>query len=148
LEALFTLTKGSAWFTINFDGMSTIQPLIDRALDEKIERLYHASMDGRLTGGDSRTGRNLFEHLRCVDAEILAAGASDWVVYAQDGAYAADEKYFMQFILHFFEESLGDCDELQPGELTRWLTNRQQQIERGELVYIAHQMDFLARKNP
>jgi len=49
LEDLFTLTRGLAWLTINFDGMSTLQPVIDRVLDEKIERLYHASMDLRST---------------------------------------------------------------------------------------------------
>jgi hypothetical protein len=26
-----------------------------------------------------------------------------------------------------------------------WLSQRREQIERGELVYIAHQMDFLAK---
>jgi hypothetical protein len=26
-----------------------------------------------------------------------------------------------------------------------WLAERREQIERGELIYIAHQMDFLAR---
>ncbi len=91
-------------------------------------------------------GRKLFEHLHVVDAEILAAGASDWVVYARDGNYPADEKYFLQFILHFFEMSLEDCDELEVDTLKYWLAKRQEQIECGELVYIAHQMDFLARK--
>ena len=113
LERLFTLTHGLAWLTINFDGMSTLQPVTDRALDERIERLYHATMDTRSSGGDSCTGRNLFADLRSVNAEILAAGSSDWVVYGNQGQYPADEKYFLQFILHFFESSLSDCDELE-----------------------------------
>ena len=145
LESLFTLTYGLAWLTINFDGMSTFQPVIDRLLDEKIERLYHASMDMRSTGGDSRTGRKLFEDLRSMKAEILAAGASDWVVYGNHGQYPADEKYFLQFILHFFESSLKGCDELEADTFKRWLAKRREQIEAGELVYIAHQMDFLVR---
>ena len=145
LEKLFTLTKGLAWLTINFDGMSALQPVIDRALDEQIERLYHATMDKRPTGGESRMGRNLFEYLRSMDAEILAAGTSDWVVYARDGKYPTDEKYFLQFILHFFENSLMGCDELEAGAFEGWLAKRHEQIERGELVYIAHQMDFLIR---
>ena len=62
LTGLLSLTKGLAWLTLNFDGVSTLQPVIDRALDEKIERLYHETMDRRSTGGDSRTGRKLFEH--------------------------------------------------------------------------------------
>lgn len=145
LDGLLTLTHGLAWLTINFDGMSTLQPVIEQALDTQIERLYHASMDTRATGGDSQTGRRLFEHLRCRDLEILSAGASDWVVYAQNGNYQADEKYFLQFILHFFESSLKGCHEIDAIAFNRWLAKRHEQIECGELVYIAHQMDFLVR---
>ena len=143
MDGLFSLTNGLAWLTINFDGMSTLQPVLDRELDETIERLYHASMDARSTGGDSLTGRRLFEHLRSVNAEVLAAGASDWVVYPNNGTYPADEKYFLQYILHFFESALRECNELDAGTLGRWLAKRQEQIECGELVYIAHQMDYL-----
>ena len=145
LESLFTLTHRLAWLTINFDGMSAFQPTIDRLLDEKIERLYHETMDARLTGGDSLTGRKLFEDLRSIHAEILAAGSSDWVVYDNHGHYPADEKYFLQFILHFFENSLKGCNELESDVFERWLAKRHEQIEHGELVYIAHQMDFLVK---
>jgi hypothetical protein len=145
LERLFTLTHGLAWLTINFDGMSTFQPTIDRLLDEKIERLYHGTMDARSTGGDSRTGSKLFVDLRSIQAEILAAGSSDWVVYGNHGQYPADEKYFLRFILYFFESSLKDCDELEADTFEGWLAKRREQIEAGELVYITHQMDFLVR---
>lgn len=146
LETLLSLTKRIAWLTINFDGMSSFQPVIHPALDEKIERLYHVTMETRATGGDSRLGRKLFEQVRAAKAEILAAGASDWVVYGQAGRYPADEKYFLQFILHFFESSLKDCDELGSSLLQRWLARRREQIECGELVYIAHQMDMLVHR--
>ena len=147
LEKLFSLTKGLAWLTINFDGVSALEPVIDSTVDEIIERLYHESMDRRPTGGDSQSGRHLFGHLASTGAEILAAGSSDWVVYANNGNYAAYEKYFLQFILHFFESSLKDCDELESGAFKCWLARRHEQIERGELVYIAHQMDFLVKRN-
>jgi hypothetical protein len=145
LPKLFSLTKNLAWFTVNFDGVTTFEPSIDEALDEKIERLYHRSMDARSTGGDSKSGRHLFKHLKNAGAEILAAGASDWVVYPTNGKYSADEAYFLTFILHFFEESLTGNPELNADEFARWLKERRAQIERGELVYIAHQMDFLAK---
>lgn len=146
LEKLLSLTNGLAWLTINFDGMTSLLPVIDPRLDEQVERLYHATMDTRPTGGDSRMGRKLFDHLQTVDAEILAAGASDWVVYAKNGIYPADEKYFLQFILHFWETSLKDGEELDGNTLKQWLAKRHEQIDCGELVYIAHQMDFLVRK--
>lgn len=148
LAGLLSLTKGFAWLTLNFDGVSKLQPVINRALDEKIERLYHETMDKRSTGGDSRTGSKLFEYFHSVGADILAAGASDWVVFANNGKYPADEKYFLQFILLFFESSLKDSDQLEAAKFKRWLAKRREQIECGELVYIAHQMDFLVKTRP
>jgi len=147
LPKLLSLTKSLAWLTINFDGVTTFEPTIEAALDEQIERLYHETMDTRPTGGDSRSGRHLFGHLRSVGAEILAAGASDWVVYAENGKYPDDEAYFLHFILHFFEESLTGHAKLEAEAFERWLKVRRAQIERGELVYVAHQMDFLVKRN-
>jgi hypothetical protein len=144
LPKLFSLTQGLAWLTVNFDGVTSLEPTIDIALDKQIERLYHKTMDTRPTGGDSQSGRHLFGHLRNAGAEILAAGASDWVVHAVGGKYLEEEEYFLHFILRFFEESLTGHTELDSGAFTDWLAKRRAQVERGELVYIAHQMDFLA----
>jgi hypothetical protein len=47
--------------------------------------------------------------------------------------------------LRFFEESLTGHAELDAAEFAAWLQKRRAQIERGELVYIAHQMDFLTK---
>lgn len=146
LDKLLLLTRDLAWLTINFDGVSTLLPEIDRAFDEQIEWLYHITMDRRPTGGDSRAGRKLFQFLHALNVDILAAGASDWIVHANRGTYPADEKYFLQYVLSFFENSLKGCDELNATSFADWLVSRQEQIERGELVYIAHQMDFLIRK--
>jgi hypothetical protein len=145
LPALFSLTRDLAWLTINFDGLSTFEPVIDPALDSLVERLYHASMNTRPAGGDSQTGRHLFGYFESSGARILAAGASDWVVYAADGIYPADEAYFLRFILHFFEQSLAGRPELDGRAFAQWLERRRAQVERGELLYIAHQMDFLVR---
>lgn len=146
MPKLLSLTKDLAWLTINFDGLTSLEPVIDAALDEQIERLYHESMDQRPTGGDSRAGRHLFQHLRQAGAEVLAAGSSDWLVYARNGQYPGDEAYFLQFILHFFEESLTGHPGLDATAFARWLAERRAQIERGELIYTAHQLDFLARR--
>ncbi len=145
LPKLFSLTKNLAWLTINFDGVSSLEPVIDRELDAKIERLYHETMDNRPNGGDSQSGRHLFGYLKQVGAQIEAAGSSDWVVYPVDGQYPADESYFIQFVLHFFEESLAEHPELDKAAFANWLQKRREQVACGELVYIAHQMDFLAR---
>jgi len=145
MPSLLALTRHLAWLTVNFDGVTSLEPTVDAALDEQIERLYHATMDSRATGGDSRAGRHLFSHLQKAGADVLAAGASDWVVHPVNKKYPADEEYFLNFILHFFEESLTGHAELDGAAFANWLKKRRAQIERGELVYIAHQMDFLAK---
>jgi len=145
MPSLLALTRHLAWLTVNFDGGTSLEPTVDAALDEQIERLYHATMDSRATGGDSRAGRHLFSHLQKAGADVLAAGASDWVVHPVNKKYPADEEYFLNFILHFFEESLTGHADLDGAAFVNWLEKRRAQIERGELVYIAHQMDFLAK---
>jgi hypothetical protein len=144
LPKLFTLTKSLAWLTLNYDGVSSLEPVIDTQQDAIIERLYNQSMDSRPGGGDSRSGRHLFRYLEQAGAEVVSAGASDWVTYPVHGQYPADEAYFLHFILHFFEESLGNHPESDPVAFANWLIKRRQQIDLGELVYIAHQMDFLS----
>ncbi len=151
LPKLFSLVKpgGLAWLTANFDGLTAFEPVIDPALDAHIETLFHQTMDERITkgrrSGDSRTGRHLFAYLEQAGALVLSAGASDWVVYPVHGQYLADEAYFLKFILHFFETSLTGHPELDQAQFARWLAQRRAQVENGELVYIAHQMDFLVR---
>jgi len=151
LPPLFSLIQpgGLAWLTLNFDGASIFEPAIDPALDAQVELLYHSSMDERLTAGqssgDSRTGRHLFTYLRQAGAEILEAGASDWVVFPQNEGYPADEAYFLECILGFMKSSLSGHPELNGGDFAAWLAARQAQIDRHELVYIAHQIDFLVK---
>jgi len=151
LGPLLKLLKpgGLGWLTLNFDGATIFEPAIDPAFDALVEDLYHRSMDERLTSGrpsgDSRTGRHLFTALREAGAEILEAGPSDWVVFPHQGEYPAEEVYFLHFILHFFETALGGHPALDPSRFAAWLEKRHSQVECGELVYIAHQLDFLVR---
>jgi hypothetical protein len=147
LPKLFSLLNpgGLAWLTINFDGVTIFEPTLDPQLDADIERSYHRTMDDRPSGGGSQTGRLLFSYLRKSGVNLLASGASDWVVHAVDGSYPGDEAYFLNFILHFFEQSLAGSPELDPAAFSNWLSKRQRQVDHGELIYIAHQLDFLIR---
>jgi len=139
---------GLAYFTINFDGATLLEPSIDPALDALIEGLYHRTMDERTVAGersgDSQTGRHLFERLAGAGYDVLAAGSSDWVVHPRQGAYVDDEAYFLHFIIHTIHHALRDLLELEKPVLAHWVEQRHRQIENGQLVYIAHQIDFLA----
>ncbi|MBX3055441.1 MAG: methyltransferase [Anaerolineae bacterium] len=154
LPVLFSLLKpgGLFYFSLNFDGATILEPAIDPPFDALVEQLYHRTMDERMVGGrpsgDSRSGRHLFTHLKNHGAEILAAGGSDWVVWARHGRYPADEAYFLHFIINTMHQALQGHPEMDAAQFDQWIAHRHAQIERGELVYIAHQLDFLGQLQP
>jgi hypothetical protein len=76
---------------------------------------------------------------------IAAAGASDWVVFAKNGQYEADEAHFLRSIVRTVDEELLQHAEVPRSELAEWTKTRVEQIGRAELVYIAHQLDFAGR---
>ncbi len=139
---------GVYWFTVNYDGESIFAP--GHPHDDQIMQAYHRDMDERVRyglAGESRTGRRLFHHLRAAGAPALAAGSSDWVVSAgPDGKYPDDEAYFLHSILDTIQNALKNRqDRVEPADLADWLAERGRQLAAGELVYIAHQLDFAGR---
>jgi hypothetical protein len=149
LPALLRLLsrRGLYWFSINFDGDTIFEPA--HPLDDALLAVYHRSMDQRVRSGrpagDSKTGRHLFHHLTASGARILRAGSSDWIVHAEDGRYPADEAHFLRHILQTVDEELAQHPEIDRAELAAWVAARSAQIDRGELVYIAHQLDLCGR---
>ena len=149
LPPMFQLAAPGAlyWFSINYDGDTIFQP--EHPADEVFMHLYHRSMDERVRygrpAGESRTGRHLFGHLRAAGASILAAGASDWVVHGGPQGYPADEATFLRLIIDTIEQALRSYPEAGSASVDDWGAARRAQIDRGELVYLAHQIDFLGR---
>jgi SAM-dependent methyltransferase len=150
LPSLLALLRpgGLLYGSMVFDGATILQPEIDPEFDAQIELLYHQTMDQRRIAGqlsgDSRSGRHLFAPLRALGAEILAAGSSDWIIFAGPQGYPGDAAYFLHFIVQTIGTALRGHSQLDPGRLTDWIAQRQAQIEAGSLVYIAHQLDVLA----
>ena len=140
---------GVYWFTINYDGESIFEP--GHPHDDQVMQAYHRDMDERVRygrpAGESRTGRRLFRYLRAAGAPALAAGSSDWVVSAgRDGNYPDDEAYFLRSILSTIQDALRSRpDRMEPADLADWLAVRGRQLASGELVYLAHQLDFVGR---
>jgi SAM-dependent methyltransferase len=140
---------GVYWFTINYDGESIFAP--GHPHDDQVMQAYHRDMDERVRygrpAGESRTGRHLFDQLRAAGAPALAAGSSDWVVNAgPDGDYPGDEAGFLRSILGTIQDALRSRpDWVDPADLADWLAVRRRQLAAGELVYIAHQLDFAGR---
>jgi SAM-dependent methyltransferase len=141
---------GLFYFTLNFDGVTAFLPEVDADLDAAIVRAYHATMDERRDGehpsGDSRTGRHLLVELARRGAPILAAGSSDWIVHPRDGIYQGDEAFVLHTLLDMVEASVGRRSGLDSRRLSEWIETRRHQIEAGELIFLAHQIDVVGRK--
>lgn len=142
---------GLLYASINFDGLTCFEPLLDPTLDALILACYHRTMDERLTAGqlsgDSQAGRHLFRLLPTYGYDILAIGASDWVVHPIRGRYPAQEADFLHAIITTVDLALRQHPELPATRLADWVAARHAQIERAELLYVAHQLDYLAERN-
>ena len=137
---------GAYWFPVTFDGGTVFQP--DHPSDDEVLDAYHRHMDRRVRygrpAGESRAGRHLFGALRAAGAPVLSAGASDWIVLAgPDGTYPGDEAYVVETVLRTVQEALEGPG--APAGLAGWLADRRRQLARGELVYLAHQLDVAGR---
>jgi SAM-dependent methyltransferase len=142
-------TNGLLYLALNFDGETVILPEIDPDQDRCILETYHESMDrttaaGRPVGG-RYTGRKLLALLRQAETDILAAGSSDWIVWPGADGYTRDEAYFLHFIMHTIDLELRGNPAIAGDVLEKWIRRRHRQIARGEMTFIAKQLDCLAR---
>jgi len=132
---------GVAYLPITFDGGTIFQP--DHPADDAVERAYHAAIEAR-PGRDVRAGRHLLDLFRRRDGDPLAVGSSDWIVRPRGGTYPADERYFLDRLLGFVEDTVPASDH-DVERFDGWCSVRRDQLARGELTYVAHQYDLLYR---
>jgi hypothetical protein len=161
LPGLLSLVKpeGFLYITLNYDGETILLPILEADLDTHILSLYNASMDLRTVQEKQRehslTGRRLLEYLMISGVELTAAGSSDWIVYPKNRSYPEDEAYFLHCIIHTMTGAITDAlpgklkDRSLTGErpgdpIAEWAKIRHNQIDSGEMIYIAKQFDFLA----
>ncbi|MEF8840391.1 MAG: SAM-dependent methyltransferase [Haloarculaceae archaeon] len=128
---------GLAYAPITFDGETVFLP--EHPADGRVVEAFHRDIDST-AGRDSRAGRHLLERLRERDADLLAVGASDWVVRPVDGRYPVDERYFLACILGFVADAVADVRGSEA-----WIETRRRQLDAGELTYVAHGYDVLWR---
>ena len=153
LEEIFSVLRpnGLFYLTLNFDGFTSFYPVIDPKLDVLIIERYHARMDSKgadmLTHRRSHTGRELIRWLGKMNVRLLDVGCSDWVVLPMGNDYTEDERLFLHSIIGMVESELWNDDEIGRGHLNAWVERRREQINAGELIYIAHQMDVVGAVN-
>jgi len=137
LDAFASALKpgGLVYAPITFDGETVFQP--DHPADDAVVAAYHDAIDTE-SGRDARAGRHLLDRCRARDGELLAVGASDWVVYPP---YAAAERDFLATILSFVAEAVAE----RVDGADDWLRSRRSQLDAGRLSYVAHGYDVLYR---
>lgn len=137
------------YFSINYDGLTVFEPIIEAEFDELVLSLYHDTMRERFANGhrygDHQAGRHMLDYIPKQGGSIHSAGSSDWIVYPGPDGYPTDEAYFLHFIIHTIYQALIDHPQLDSLRFTQWIEMRHQQIERAELVYLAHQMDYFGK---
>ena len=152
LPRLFDLVVpgGMYWFTINFDGETIFQP--EHPADEAFMRAYHRSMDERVRFGrpagreQGRPSSVRSPEARPAPASWRPALPTGWCHPERRGGYEADEAFFLHTILDTVAEALAERPEIHPAALADWIALRRARSSRGELVYLAHQLDFCGRR--
>lgn len=135
--------RGLLYASITFDGESYFEPVDEPETDDLVRRAYHRSMarDGVMGAG---FGRKLLTALPRRGVEIVEAGSSDWILMPRKGVYYPREAEFLKAILSMVDSAVEGL--LGERERRSWLRRRLEQLDSGELIYIAHQLDILAEK--
>jgi SAM-dependent methyltransferase len=153
LPGMLNLLKpgGLYWFPITYDGEMGFLP--EHRADAAVIAAYHADMDRRERhggpGGERFAGRHLIGQLRSAGAAVRAAGSADWVVLpGPGGRYQESESDFVATILDTMESALvpaGGAPAVDRHTIARWLSDRRAQLARGDLIYLAHNLDVAGR---
>jgi SAM-dependent methyltransferase len=134
---------GVLYASIVFDGVTLLEPGIDDRLDTEVLRLYHRSM----TQG---FGRRHVLALRAAGFEIAEIGSSDWIIPPRGEGPTPEERELIDTILGIMDEAVSAQLSTAPDaaitrdELNEWIRRRRVQLDAGEILFEAHQMDFIA----
>jgi SAM-dependent methyltransferase len=145
-----TAPGGALYFPITFDGVSSWLPADDPVFDERVEHLYHASMDRRGGGTPrSRTGRHalamLCQHPGLAEVD---AGGSDWVIAAARAQSLQEgDRAFLQGLLDGYERELATLGAEAPLGWQEWVARRRRQVEENQAIFVSHQLDLFALRH-
>jgi hypothetical protein len=138
---------GLLYLTLNYDGMTSFLPPWDIDFEKTLVSRYHLSMDRRIIegrlSGSSRSGRQLILHLMSERLPLIAVGNSDWIVFPRNKGYPGGEAFFLETIVHTIRRQLQQDSAVDQHKLAQWAKHRVAQIEAGELMFMARNLDIL-----
>ena len=152
LTQLFSFIRrdGLFYFTMNYDGITHFLPHTFPEIDIKMEHLYNQSMDARSSEdkrqGGSRCGTELFSEIGRAGGQILESGSSDWVIFPGESDYSQDEKYFVECLVKTAVRAITEMSDFSEREVELWARRKLDQLQSKELIFQAHQLDFIGKK--
>lgn len=143
---------GLVYLLLNYDHETILEPTQDRSWEAAIIEAHHQALERRIPGrvrfGASYLGRRLYHLLQEHRCEVLAYGASDWVIYPRRGGYSTHETLFLQQILAWVHAAAQASETLDRKPVEEWYRWRLAQLAQAELVYICRQNDILGQRLP
>lgn len=145
----FLKEGGLFYLTSNYDGITHFLPHSVPEIDRKMESLYNQSMDIRSSDkkqGGSRCGSQLFSEIYLAGGQILESGSSDWVIFPGENNYHPDEKYFVECIIKTAARAITETGDISEQEVALWVHRKLDQLYSNQLIFQAHQLDFMGKK--
>lgn len=134
---------GVLYAPITYDGATRFEP--SHPLDTAIERHYHHHMAAiRDAPGGPRAGSELQTALQAIDATVMAAGGSPWLLTPK--STPDPDSVVSRALLETMEEALAAVPAVSRAERGRWLETRRDQLAAGELVVTVANRDVLAKR--
>lgn len=141
---------GLFYATLNYDGCTRLFPAYpEPAVEAAILAVYDASMERYREGlpcGGAHSGRRLHAAMLEAGYAVLAYGSSDWNLTPVLGRYRDTDALCLTALLGMMRKEAERSGRIAPYSLAAWHDRRQEQIQRGELGLIIHQIDVLGRK--
>ena len=146
--------EGVFYATLNYDGQTVLLPEYEKTGVERwLIQNYNRAMErrrkrGRKTGG-AWSGRRLYQALVDLNFRILGVGSSDWNLFPASGCYTGDQQLFLGALLSMIAreglEAAAGSRGIGRRSVLDWHRDRLQDVARGRLCLIVHQLDVLAR---
>jgi hypothetical protein len=96
--------------------------------------------------GGSQCGRKLFSEIIRAGGQILECGSADWVIFPGESGYSPDEKYFVECLVKTALSAISESGDVAGREVELWASRKLDQLNSKELIFQAHQLDFLGKK--
>jgi SAM-dependent methyltransferase len=133
---------GGVYFPITFDGGTAFVP--ERPADAPVLDAYHATMADPPDRLGATAGRRLLALLPERGIELDAVGGSDWVVTPHDGAYPADEDYFLEVVVDTVADAVRG--RVASETVESWLDARQGERAERQLRFVARNLDLYGHR--